>query len=307
MDDMFAFGSDPVEGGRGPLYTRGEAEHYASKILATLPALPRLVLDASEPAGPTDEALYEAAEADGELAMLSLLAGQTRFWRRSDEPILSLPELMRRVGVVAFRNITFVSFFYRLFQRELAWYGYGRGGLWLHLVATAIGAWKLGEAAGLHRLTREVVFFGAILHDIGKPTIQGILGAQAPAPEEASRNWELTLPESELRTANMTHMELVPLMLDIWGVEHSIFAVAEHHHAPQRAGQHTPQAGIVQLADLIANRAGIGFTRAYGFANAPIDRVARRANVGATVCQAVENEVMFAVNDLAEAYARAQA
>jgi HD-like signal output (HDOD) protein len=299
LDNLFSFTPDATEIGKEALFTRGEAEQRASTLLAPLPALPAIVLEASKPAGPGTSCLETAIEEDSDLASLTLGLASASFFRRDGDVPSNMMQLIDRVGTAAFRNMTLIAFFRGLFADPLPWYGCERQGLWRHLLATAVAAWKIGEAVGFHPIAREHAFLAAILHDIGKPTVQGLLSADAPAPQVASMGGELTVLEAERRTVNMTHPELVPLILDIWGVEHDVFAVAEHHHAPQRAGSKAVQASIVQLADLIANRAGIGLAGPYGFSAPPIERVAAKLNVAEPLCVNLIDSLGWTVAEIA--------
>jgi HD-like signal output (HDOD) protein len=257
---------------------------------------------ASKPAGPATSGLEAAVEVDPDLSSLVLNAGSASFFRRQGPDPRNLSDLIDRIGTAAFRNVTLTALFRGLFAEPLPWYGYDERGLWRHLLGAAVAAWKLGEAAGFHRIGCETLFLGGLLHDIGKPTIQGLLGPDAPPPEVASQGGTLTVLEAELLTVNMTHPELVPLILDIWGVEHDIFPVAEHHHAPQRAGNRAVQATFVQLADVLAIASGLGLVRDYGFSSTPAERVAERLKVPAEACRAVGEELGWTVAEIATAF-----
>lgn len=299
LDDQFAFTS-PGPDGYQALFTRGEAELRASQFLAPLPALPGMVLEASKPAGPGTTGLEAAIDVDSDLASLTLALGAAGFFIRGGAVPANLMQLIDHVGTAAFRNITLIAFLHRLLERALPWYGYEPGGLWRHLVATGVAAWKISEALGFHRLACEQAFFAGVLHDIGKPTIQSLLSADAPPPEVASLGGQLTVLEAERRTVNMTHPELVPLVLDIWGVEHDVFPVAEHHHAPQRAGPKAIQASVLQLADIIANRAGVGLSSQYGFSAPVLDKVAEKLGVLSDgVCTALVDNLGWTVAEIA--------
>ena len=300
LDNLFAFTSpDSAADDHQALYTRGEAEQRASTLLAPLPALPGIVLEASKPAGPGTSRLESAIETDSRLASLTLGLGAADFFRRGGGVPRNLVQLIDSVGTAAFRNMTLVAFLHGLFAQTLPWYGYEHRGLWRHLVAVGVAAWKISTALGFHPIGCEQAFFAALLHDIGKPTIQGLLVQGAPPPEAASLGGQLTVLEAERRTVNMTHPELVPLILDIWGVEHDVFAAAEHHHAPQRAGSKAVQAGVLQLADVVANQACVGMMGQYTFAAATIERAAAKLNVSQSVTGALVDDLGWTVAEIA--------
>jgi len=305
MDKVFAFGPG-TENGLKPVFERGEAEQRASTVLAqTMKALPAMVTEASKPAGPEPEGLETAIEADPVLAALVLSSGASEFFGRGGDTPHNLLSLLERVGVAAFRNITFVATFFRdLMVDPLPWYGYAERGLWRHTLATAIASRKVGEALGFHPMACDLIFFGAVFHDIGKPTIQSLVADRAPTAREASSDRQLNILETERRTVNMTHTELVPLILDIYGIEHSIFGTAQHHHAPQRAGKHAIQASIVQLGDQIANAAGIGLETEYPFAVTPLDKAAAKMNVQMEICESIRDVVGMLVAEVTTEFER---
>lgn len=298
MDGFFAFSGPAGAADEGPVMSRGDAERKASEILVSLPGLPAIVLEASRPAGPNTSALDNAIDVDTHLASLTLAVGGSVFFRRGGDKPTNMAQLIDRVGTAAFRNITLVAFFHGFFDKALPWYGLGPSGLWWHMVGTGVAAREIAEAAGLNRLAAEVTVLASLLHDIGKPTIQGLVGEGTPPPSLAG-GVELTVLEAEVRTVSLTHPELVPLILDIWGIEHSIFALAEHHHAPQRAAKLERQAAIVQLADMLANRSQLGLDHAYGFATPHLERVAEKAGLPPEDAVAIQGELAFAVADIA--------
>jgi HD-like signal output (HDOD) protein len=306
MDGFFAF-SDPAEAGDDSpaMMSRGDAERKASELLVSLPALPAIVVEASRPAGPNTSALENAIDLDTHLASLTLAVGGSVFFRRGGEKPMNMAQLIDRVGTAAFRNITLVAYFHKLFAKALPWYGLGPQGLWWHLVGTGVAAREIAEAVGLNRLAAEVTVLASLFHDVGKPTIQGLVGEGAPPPSFTG-GVALTVLEAEVRMVSLTHPELVPLMLDIWGIEHSIFALAEHHHAPQRAAKLERQAAIVQLADMLANRSQLGLDHAYGFATPQLERVAEKAGLPPEDAVAIQSELAFAVADIANQIAGVQ-
>jgi HD-like signal output (HDOD) protein len=298
LDGFFAF-SDPAEAAAdGPMMSRSDAERKASELLVTLPALPAIVLEASRPAGPKTSSLENAIDIDPHLASLTLAVGGSVFFRRGGDKPNNMAQLIDRVGTAAFRNITLVAYFNKLFGMALPWYGLGPSGLWWHLVGTGVAAREIAESVGLNRLAAEVTVLASLFHDVGKPTIQGLVGKDAPPPYRSTGD-QLTVLEAEVRTVALTHPELVPLMLDIWGIEHSIFHIAEHHHAPQRAVKLERQTAIVQLADMLANRSQLGLDNAYGFTTPPLERVAEKAGISPVDAVAIQGELSFAVADIA--------
>ncbi len=299
LDGFFAFGpgdkgADDLE----PVCDRAGAERHVSGLLMSLKALPAIVIEASKPSGPDTTGLQGAVDIDPHLASLTLAAGGAEFFRGEGERPTNLPQLIDRVGSVAFRNVALLVTFHGLFKDPLPWYGFGELGLWWHLAGTAVAAWKIGEALSFHKIAREVLFFAGVLHDIGKPTMQGLVGEMGPPADAASKEGQLTVLEAELRTVSMAHPELVPLLLDIWRVEHSVFPIAEHHHAPQRAGEQTIQATIVQLADILANQAELGLDRSYGFSCPSPEKVAEKLNLPAPAWKSIADELGWVVADL---------
>ncbi len=158
LDGIFAFTSpEAAEPDYLALFTRGEAEQRASTLLAPLPALPGMVVEASKPAGPATEDLESAIEADPRVAALTLALGAADFFRRGAEAPGNLLQLIEHVGTAAFRNMTLVAFFHGLFDEELTWYGYEPRGLWRHLVAAGpqLAAMEWGAQAARARLAPD--------------------------------------------------------------------------------------------------------------------------------------------------------
>lgn len=299
LDSHFSFGTRaPSEQTFVPSYGRSEAEFEISKLLGSLKNLPSLVQEAGRPAGPEEQGLGRAIDEDQDLAAMVLRACGAGFFARRGEAPRNILKAVDVLGTAAFRNVTFVATFWRLWPGALPWYGYPEHGLWRHLVGTGVAAWKIGRVMGLHRIASESLFFAGLLHDIGKPAMGGLL-KEAPPAAVASENGILTVLESERRSVSMTHPELVHLILDIWGVEHDIFPVAEHHHAPQRAGGKAVQASIVALADVLANEAAVGLDGTYPFGGLSIEKASARVGLDTGKCSLITSELGWLVSEIA--------
>jgi putative nucleotidyltransferase with HDIG domain len=299
MDGLFAFDPGGAPDDVEPLYTREDAEFRASEALGTLPPLPAIVVEASREMGPEEDGLEDAVEKAPDLASSVLAVGGTSLYRGEGPRPQSMGPLLEKAGAATFRSIAFTAFFKGLFSEPLPWYGYEGDGHWRHLLATAAAARKVGERLGFHKLACEVLFLAGLFHDVGKPTVQALLPEGSPSPEEASNGGTLTVLEAEVRTISMNHAELVHLILDMWGVERSIFPVAQHHHAPQRAGKSSVQASIVRLADVLANQAGVGLLAGYGFASVPVGKAAESLGLDGATCDAIQGELGWAVAEVA--------
>jgi HD-like signal output (HDOD) protein len=104
----------------------------------------------------------------------------------------------------------------------------------------------------------ERLFVLGLLHDLGSLVIY----RQAPQLavellERAQGNEEL-LYRAELERLGFSHAELGGLLLQRWSLPEVLQEAVQYHHDPANAPNAAMEAGIVYIADILANRSELG-------------------------------------------------
>jgi putative nucleotidyltransferase with HDIG domain len=104
----------------------------------------------------------------------------------------------------------------------------------------------------------ERFFVAGLLHDIGRPIIFMRAAAEERRALALAREKTLALFEAEHQVMGFDHTHVGAALLEAWKLPASLReAVALHHH-PERAQRFPVEAGIVHVADVLANGLRLG-------------------------------------------------
>jgi putative nucleotidyltransferase with HDIG domain len=127
---------------------------------------------------------------------------------------------------------------------------------WRHSVLTATIARKL--ARQLNVLHPERLFVAGILHDIGYLVL---LHKLAPVMQDLlliSDGDESVLYAAECATFGFSHADIAAELFSLWSLPPAIGQMVAHHHAPISETEEARESNLIALADLLADRCGIG-------------------------------------------------
>jgi putative nucleotidyltransferase with HDIG domain len=127
---------------------------------------------------------------------------------------------------------------------------------WRHSLYCGIIARYLAKRCGI--LHPERLFVAGLLHDIG------VLVMFARAPEKSrdlmlmAGGDENTLAYGERQEFGFNHADLGGLMATVWNLPDTLVEAIACHHNPLDAVCSKQQAGIVKIADILADRSSLG-------------------------------------------------
>ncbi len=160
------------------------------------------------------------------------------------EPVASLQQAVSRLGMTTVRNLALaVSLRGRVFcskqHEELT------REMWRHSAVAAVFARDLARRL---RRNGEVAFLSGLMHDVGRPLV---LKAAILRPELLSKDGD----GGQLLEAAMDsfHARVGARLVTAWGLPPATAAAIACHHQPDSAEEHTQDARITYLADLIAH------------------------------------------------------
>jgi putative nucleotidyltransferase with HDIG domain len=131
--------------------------------------------------------------------------------------------------------------------------------LWGHSLAVGLAAREIMAALGLRALDQG--FICGLLHDIGKLLL--LRHDTDGYRELTSKVGDPDFLNTESEVFGYTHAQVGALVAKRWNLPEAICHAIYHHHQPSQAGQGILVARVVEVADALANKAGVGLRAAH--------------------------------------------
>jgi putative nucleotidyltransferase with HDIG domain len=158
-----------------------------------------------------------------------------------------------------------------------------RKDLLLHSLAVACCAEDIARIAAA-RVDSQLAYCAGLLHDIGKLALQDAMPKSFARIAEQAKSTESSLHTVEQEYLGADHAILGKRLANKWRLPNAIaFAIWLHHSDTATISQNMPEARIaqvVQLADSLARRSGIGRSGSYGPPE-PMERNAQSLGIAA--------------------------
>lgn len=132
-------------------------------------------------------------------------------------------------------------------------------GLWLHSLATAVGAKIIARAAGLPRMQHDEFFIIGLLHDIGRIFSFQFLADEYVQALDKAANEGLDITEAEIAVLSMTATEAGGLLAEKWQLPENMLNGIRYYRNPEDAGDFEKICSIVNIASYFATVKGIGW------------------------------------------------
>jgi len=231
--------------------------------VATLPVSAMRIMKIAEDPTSTESELLHVLEGDPPLAARVLEVVNSAFYGRPRQ-VGSTAAAMRLLGVNAIRNVALAASLNRLFRGGRTVPGFDAGDLWTHSVAVGSAARRIAERC--RGIPPEEAMLAGLLHDIGLLVeIQASITEFSSLIAATSQNASLAFADAEMQWLGATHEEFGKALCEQWRFPDALAKACGHHHDPlalDTADQRLP--AIIHVADVLAGRAGGGFTRSVG-------------------------------------------
>lgn len=231
--------------------------------VATLPVSAMHIMRIAEDPTSTERVLLAVLEGDPPLAARVLKVVNSAFYGRPRR-VGSTAVAMRLLGVNAIRNVALAASLNRLFRGGRTIPGFDAGELWTHSVAVGIAARRIAERCG--GIPPEEAMLAGLLHDIGLLVeIQSSITEFSSIISATTQDASLSFADAEARWLGATHEAFGKALCEQWCFPDALAKACGHHHDPMvlpPADQRLP--AMVHVADVLAGRAGGGFTRTVG-------------------------------------------
>ena len=137
-----------------------------------------------------------------------------------------------------------------------AGYGIENGELWKHSVTAAVAAQLIAKDKDEDE---NIVFTGALLHDIGKIVLSHSMeGAYAKLIVETEKNG-CSLLEAEKKLLGVHHAEIGGRLLARWNFPENLVTAVWFHHEPAAAPAHNRLAAYLYVGNMVAYCLGHGY------------------------------------------------
>jgi HD-like signal output (HDOD) protein len=129
--------------------------------------------------------------------------------------------------------------------------------LWIHGICVAIASKEMAKHTNPDISGK--IFIPGLLHDMGKVILTVYFKDEYQRTKQYSFENNKMLYAVEKMMFGLNHAELSTLLMKRWHFPESIFRPCQYHHDPETASpEYTHPALLINFADYIAHRAGIG-------------------------------------------------
>jgi putative nucleotidyltransferase with HDIG domain len=234
-----------------------ELDQYINRVKNLPPApkvLPKLLSLLNDPNSDTSK-VVELISFDPGLTANVLQRCNSAFFGAA-MPASDIQEAVGRLGFSQVYQVIAAVTGSRTLSPPQKGYGYARGELWKHSVATAVASQRIAECVGEDG---TIAFTGGLLHDIGKIILADALEhIYIKLVEETEKNQQ-SLLETEKKLLGVQHAEIGGRLLAIWKFPADLVASVWFHHQPDSAVTHERIASCVYLGNMIAHFMGFSY------------------------------------------------
>ena len=172
------------------------------------------------------------------------------------QKVTSLKHALTLLGPAKVVDIVLSNEVVGFYKQNQDGYNLARGDLWLHSMATALLAQKLGEKTGFNQ--PFMLFTAALLHDVGKLILSEYVGEEFSQIEGVMARKQISFVEAEREVLGLDHALLGGAVAKAWNFPEPIIKAIALHHDPARARTDADLVRLVALANLLVVSAGVG-------------------------------------------------
>ncbi|MCK6455762.1 MAG: HDOD domain-containing protein [Phycisphaerae bacterium] len=231
--------------------------------IATLPEITVRIISIVEDPKSTARDLHGVIKNDPALATKILKVVNSAFYGLPGQ-ISNLDRAIILLGLSAVKNIAIAASMTRMFQGGTSIEGFSGMDLWRHSAAVGVASRAIATIQGA--ICLEEMFLAGLIHDLGLLVERQALPkkiAEVIARYKAAPKKFCTIEEEVI---GADHQAFGQALATKWRFPRSLTTVIGYHHKPQLlAAEFRPITDIVHVADILACKAGLGFSLTAGF------------------------------------------
>ncbi len=228
--------------------------------IATLPEITLRIVDLVENPTSTARDLQVLISNDPALSARVLKVVNSAFYALPGQ-IGSINRAIVLLGLNAVKNIAIAASLAKLFRGGKLCPGFAARDLWEHSIGVACASRMLSQRARLG--LDDEAFLAGLIHDMGiMVEMQARRGKLIQVIERLDTQPDKTFRQAEMDVFKVTHEQFGQALCDKWSFPAFLGHAAGQHHRPRSAsGDARTLVSLVHVADVLAARAQIGFTR----------------------------------------------
>lgn len=228
--------------------------------VATLPAIALQIIKLADDSSSTSDDMQDVLSSDPALAARVLKVVNSAFYGRPRQ-VSTTYAAIQLLGLSAIRNIAVAASLTRIFRGGRAIAGFDPPALWVHSVAVGAASRRLAIASEI--VAPDEALLAGLLHDIGVMiSIQAWLPEFTAVVEALRASPSLEFRDVERRIIGADHEQFGQALCEQWHFPRAFGLVCGNHHEPMAlAIEDQALPAIVHVADILAARAELGFSR----------------------------------------------
>ncbi len=224
-----------------------------------LPALPDIVnkvLEQIENPNSSPKDFQDIISKDPVLTAKVLKMANSAYYGFSRK-ITTISQAIIILGLETLKSLVIAVSTLKYLHQEFDGYGYFRGDLWRHSLATAIGAKQIAKAQGIKEA--ETPFIAGLLHDIGKILLGKRIGKYMSSIKTIVKNRDISFDIGEKEVLRFNHADIGGALAEYWKLPQVFIDVCKFHHTPlQCTTENLNIVKIIHVADGIAYKTRMG-------------------------------------------------
>jgi len=212
------------------------------------------------------------------------------------QKIGSIKQAVVMMGNRRLLQVVMASCMQAVMNKPVPGYDLPPGELLHHCMAVSVAAEGLVKELQLGQ--PDVIFTGALLHDVGKLALGQFLQEEyAQIQAEASRG--ISFEIAERKVLGMDHAEIGAKILEQWSLPSEIVAAVRYHHAPDEASPTEVFIDAVHVANVLCMMLGIGVGRE-GLQYVPSAGATKRLGLKSGHLEKVASQTLQWINELSD-------
>ncbi|MEW6326679.1 MAG: HDOD domain-containing protein [Thermodesulfobacteriota bacterium] len=159
------------------------------------------------------------------------------------------------IGFTEVKNLAMSVALMNFFKTKVKFPGFSVDGFWLHSIGVGIVSRMIARITA--NIDAESLFTCGIVHDIGRVALCAYFPEDFRSILDVKNEEDCSMLEAEERHG-LKHTLVGRWLAEKWQFPEAFIQAISCHHHPYEQKTFLPAAGIVQLADILVHRAGIG-------------------------------------------------
>ncbi len=170
--------------------------------------------------------------------------------------IKNITQAVSILGFDTIRNLALTVSVHKIFTGDDRNAFFSHQEFWKHSVGVALCCSLLAKK--IKYKSHESAFTAGLLHDIGKTFFEQYMHEEFVAALKDSAEKKIPLYQAEMQIIGIDHQAVGRIMAEKWNLPHELQAGINFHHHPEDEQEENVMATIVNVANSLCNKKGLG-------------------------------------------------